>query len=498
MEENRQNSWDVPRTEPVRLPATRRELIYGAALLLLAAVAANGVITGGYNLAFSLGGLACMGCSVMYLRSRGARFSGYSTALLALAAVLALGLTRAEDLLVELASMLLLLFSVNLSLCLATGRNRRNPEAFASLADGFRALFTYGFGNLGPAVRGLKAAARTGSRAGKNTGAVLVGLLISVPLVLVLVAVLASADAAFDGLLASLPALDFGEPIASALLGTLAAWLLYSRTVGLSCREMPGQPGRQRKTVNSLTVGTVLLAVDGVYLVYLLSQLAYLTGGVSGILPEGYTMAAYARRGFFEMACLCGVNLMIIGIADCLTRQEMKMPLFPRLLCLFLGCVTVFLAVTASMKMLMYIDRYGLTRLRVLTEVVTLFIGITTVLLCVRLFVPKLPFMKTVVLVAMVLCAAVLWADVDTVVARYNVEAYLAGRLAHVDTEHLNGLGQGAVPALVRLAESGKGSAAERASTVLRAFQGGMPPLRGWNWAAMAAARALEAFFAVK
>ena len=52
--------------------------------------------------------------------------------------------------------------------------------------------------------------------------------------------------------------------------------------------------------------------------------------------------------------------------------------------------------------------------------------------------------------------AAVLWADVDTQVAKYNVDHYLSGDLATVDMEHLTSLGPGAVPYLEKLANSDK------------------------------------------
>ena len=75
----------------------------------------------------------------------------------------------------------------------------------------------------------------------------------------------------------------------------------------------------------------------------------------------------------------------------------------------------------------------GLTRLRLLTEVIMVFLAITTVLVAVWLFVPKMPYMKVVLLTALIIGAVVLWADVDTVVARYNVQAYQTKKLETVD-----------------------------------------------------------------
>ena len=127
-------------------------------------------------------------------------------------------------------------------------------------------------------------------------------------------------------------------------------------------------------------------------------------------------------------------------------------PVFTRILCLFIGLVTLFFVTAASAKMILYIESYGLTRLRVLTQVIMVFLGIVTLLVSLWLFVPKLPYMKAVLITALVIGAAVSWADVDTQVAKYNVNAYLSGKTETVDVDYLNSLGDGAVPYLAKLA----------------------------------------------
>jgi len=236
----------------------------------------------------------------------------------------------------------------------------------------------------------------------------------------------------------------------------------------------------------------VLCAIGFVYCVYLFSQLAYFSGGLSGILPEEFTLAQYARRGFFEMAWLCAINLGLIALGTGLCRKT-PTPKSTRFLCLFLGAVTEFLVITASAKMFLYIESYGLTRLRVLTQVVMLFLALTTALVCIHLFVPKLSYMKTVVLSGLILGALVLWLDVDTVVARYNVDAYLSGQMETVDVAHLGSLNDGAVAHIVRLAENAADpQTAQMAQDLLdHRYRDIAEDFRGWNYADHAAARHL-------
>ena len=135
--------------------------------------------------------------------------------------------------------------------------------------------------------------------------------------------------------------------------------------------------------------------------------------------------------------------------------------------------------------MFLYIESYGLTRLRVLTQVVLLFLALVTGLVAVRLFVPKLPYMKTVVLAGLLLGALVSWVDVDTFVAKYNVDAYLAGDLETVDVSHLSVLGDGAVPHIYRLAQEApdKAIAHQADAALARSWTQAPEDFRGWNYA---------------
>ena len=82
------------------------------------------------------------------------------------------------------------------------------------------------------------------------------------------------------------------------------------------------------------------------------------------------------------MTCLAGINLVLMTFGVGKVRRENGTPGSTRVLCLFLGLVTEFLAASSAAKMVMYIGSYGLTRLRVLTMVIMVFLGITTALIC--------------------------------------------------------------------------------------------------------------------
>ena len=496
--ENKPWNDDYPSYEgfPPAVPfeTGKRELIFGLLTLLSAMALCNFGIYGGLNLGFVLAALACGGCCFFYLIAAGKRPSAYSCGLMLLSLVILLGFARSNDSFVKGVMVCFLFVSIQLALCLTAGQNRFSPGSVGSLTEPFRVLFSLSLGRLSQSISGLKDAFRRSGNAGQKGGAFLVGILICVPVLGVMIPLLVSADAAFDGLMALLPDFDGKELFVTLALGTFLGMVLYSRGVALQHSEKPEAAARKGKGIHPITVNTVLTGVCVLYGVYLLSQLAYLSGGLSGILPEGFTLAEYARRGFFEMAALCGINLTVMVLSLGLVRKETAAPVATKLLCLFLGLVSLFLVTTASAKMFLYIDGYGLTRLRVLTQIIMLFMALCTLVICVWLFVPRLQYMKAILLIALALGAGTLWMDVNTVVATYNVSAYLDGRLEHPDTNYLVQLDEAAIPQLARLSREAPDDVVRReADRLLGVIQADMAEdFRGWNYVNQIAASYLS------
>lgn len=481
-----------PESRKTALPAGKGELLLGALSVVFSLLLCNSLLFAGANLGFAAGLVGIMASSRLYLRCRGHRSDRYSASLFALCVMIAAAFPRTDDVSLKILMIYLLLVVPGMALCQTAGKNRRDPGGFLSLLDGPGAFFGFGFGKMSDSGRGLREAFRSTGSVGKNGGAVALGLLIAVPLLAVMIPLLMLADAAFEGLLDLLPDLELDEAFTTAILGIPLAFVLYTRTAALHHAPKKEKTAVSRKGLQVLTVNTVLIAVSVLYGVYLMSQLAYFAGGFSGILPDGYTLAQYARRGFFEMAWLCAINLCVISASVGLILE--KTPVSTRVICLFLGMITLFLVAAASAKMFLYIGAYGLTRLRVLTEVFMLWLALTTVFVCVWLFHPKMPYMKPVLLAGLLLCAGLMWADVDAQIARYNVRAYQAGRLETVDMRHLAGLSAGAVPYIEELVSDPDPQIRETARDILVHYDLPDDSLRGWNSSVSRAREILEEY----
>lgn len=491
----------IPKPEPEIPPeppkpdytAHGRELFFAAAMAVISILMTNFVLYGGFHLAFALTAAASIGCSWLYLRKSGRSFGWYEKALLILSLFIAGGFGRSDDSFVKFVMLLFLFTAVNLAFGIAAGQNRRDPNGAASLLDAPRVFYRLGVGSLGRTNRGIVAGFKQGGESTRRIGAVGTGLLVSVPILMVMIFLLMKADAAFEGLMDLLPEVELHEYIQSAFWGLCLTWILYSRAVALIRRPKEERAVKTFAGLNPLTVNTVLIMVCLMYTVYLFSQLAYLSGGLSGILPEEYTLAEYARRGFFEMAWLCAINLGLICGILWLIRCDGKLPLLTRIAGTFIGGITIFFVITASAKMFLYIGSYGLTRLRVLTEVIMLWLAITTVLITIRLFV-RIPYMKAVVLTAMVLGALVFWVDVNSFVAGYNMRAYRSGALETIDVSHMGQLGAPGAEYLVELTEDKDPLVAEMARDLLLRKNFEIEDFRDWNYDSARAANILSEF----
>lgn len=434
------------------LSAGKKELWLAGILLAAALFFADCFLFAGLNLGFAIGAIALIVTGIVYLRLSGGKFTGYCAALLILSLVLAGAFVRSDDALIKFALAVCIFLAVPLGLTILAGKTRRKLNSLASLLDSFHTGFFLGFDRIADALTGL---VRAGKGRGGKWKAFLLGLAVAVPTIALLLPLLMRADAAFEGFLKLLPQINWLEPFAAIFMALLIAPVIYTVCVALSQKEKPQAAGEHRGRIPTLTVHTVLGAVVAMYGVYLLSQLAYVFTDLRGVLPEEYTLAEYARRGFFEMILLSFLTLsMMTGATALVRRKDGKAPLATRILCLFLGLMTLFFVVSSGAKMMLYIDSYGLTRLRVLTQIVGIFLGLADIFLMVWLIAPKFPCVKSIFLTALILCSIVAWADVDTVVAKYNVYAYQTGILETVDVSHLASLSSGALPYLNELTDS--------------------------------------------
>ena len=280
---------------------------------------------------------------------------------------------------------------------------------------------------------------------------VLLGLgLALVPLVLVVN--LLQYDVAFESLLRrvfteDLPTLIFWR-LLYLMLAVAAATLLMSAMRGSEEHRLSRVLDRERWNVFSIRRRFLPLTVSGAMLIPLLllyglfffSQWPVYTAAFTGVLPQGWTYADYAREGFFQLCAVCAINAVLYLFVSLFTKMG-KGQGFRRALLTALCLCSLILAATAFSKMVLYIKTYGL-----------LLTG-AFLLALIGTYWRKMNMTRALLLLFTALFGFLCLWDTNAMIAGYNVRAYEQGRLDSVDTSVFWDLGDSAVPAAARLAD---------------------------------------------
>ena len=344
-----------------------------------------------------------------------------------------------------------------------------------------------------------------GDRATRSRGAAVVrGLLLALPVLIVLVALLAAADMIFHDLVENLLAwLDIEwirEAIGrSVVIGLSALLSLGALVTALRDREPRELMGEDKPLLNPflgfIETAVVLGAVDLVFAVFVAIQLRYLFGGEANITAAGYTYSEYARRGFGELVWAAFLSLGLVLAVAHLGRREASRErrTFNGLGAGLLAMLGVTLA-SALMRLLLYENAYGFTRLRTYTHVFIFWLAALLVVFAVLLFRERLRVLAPASVVAGFGFVATLGLiNVDGFIASSNVARLQAS--GELDVLYLAQLTGDALPTLAgSLTEASPPEllaylACQRA---MRAEQQTDPDWQTWNWGRVQAATALD------
>lgn len=287
---------------------------------------------------------------------------------------------------------------------------------------------------------------------------VLIGILICIPVSFVVIQLLCSADIVFHNLLDLLFAKIFSNIYISILKFFLAIpiWCyLFGLFYGnFRNRTFHGISNRQIETIRTgmrkmpkATAYTILTMLNLIYILFFVSQSAYLFSGFSNLLPMGFTYAQYAREGFFQLCAIAFINFMITWLSFIIIEKKDKNPKTLTIEIMLLSCFTLLFIATALSKMVMYINFYGLTRLRIYTAwfMIVLFL---LFLLIMAKSIFKFHISKAAFLIFCVSFFVLCFSNIDGMIAKYNITRFEKGTLSTFDAADYKNLSAGAVPYL--------------------------------------------------
>lgn len=189
---------------------------------------------------------------------------------------------------------------------------------------------------------------------------VLMGIVITIPVFIVVFALLASADIVFNDMANNLlKDVDFADAylITLTIVSTfLATYCILAYLCKKTIKEEV-EDARKGEPLIAIPVVTILsllyIVFSGIQIVYLFMRRMQ--------LPAGYTYAQYAREGFFQLLAVSVINLVIvlIGLYYFKSSKVLKVMLTIMSLCTFV------MIASSAMRMMIYIQYYYLTFLRI-------------------------------------------------------------------------------------------------------------------------------------
>ncbi|MFJ7047249.1 DUF4153 domain-containing protein [Streptomyces sp. NPDC101112] len=288
-----------------------------------------------------------------------------------------------------------------------------------------------------------------------KVGPALRSLAVAAGLLLVFGVLFAQADAAFADLLGALvPDVSTEDGpwrvllLMLGLVGTLAA----ARTAAAPTRwdrvQVPAARARGRVEWALPLVGLIVL-----FAAFNAVQLAVLFGGYDAVLAEtGLTYAQYARQGFWQLLTATLLTLAVIVVAlRWAPRTRSSDRTLVRAVLGTLCALALVVVASAVRRMDMYVEAYGLTRLRISVVAMELWLGLVIVLIMAAGVWGARLLPRAVAVSALAGVLAFGFVSPDELIAERNVERYeTTGRF---DLEYARGLSADAVPVLDRLEE---------------------------------------------
>ena len=344
--------------------------------------------------------------------------------------------------------------------------------------------------------------------------AIAIGLLVATPLLLVFGSLFVSADAGFaslvNGLQVDIPTLA-GHVILTTVIGGLSAGALRGAMMG-----KPDTAGLGERTASPelrfTSAVTALGALDLLFLVFVTLQLRYLFGGAAVIVETTrLTISEYARRGFFELVTAAALVLPVLLLADWATLVEgsRERRIFRMLAGLLVALVGVML-VSALQRMLLYVNTFGLTELRLYSTAFMVWLGGVFVWFTLTVLTDGRPrFAFGALVQALVVLGALHVANPDALIARVNLTMRGPVRMhdfspgrgdrpyvtnPEIDADYIaRRLSADAVPVLLEDFWRVPDKAAV-AHTLLERWDADMPgDWRSWNWSEWQARRLVAA-----
>lgn len=315
--------------------------------------------------------------------------------------------------------------------------------------------------NIGKPFKILKASIKIGRAVQIEEGKkqILIGILVSLPLLVVIIMLLSSADMVFGYYFANLTEIfnniNIEEFVPHTVMILFVAFYLFGYVWGIKNEGKVIKRGLDIPAVSweAVTIITVLVVLNILYLIFTIIQFSYLYGGDNIALPADFGYAEYARKGFFELATVTFINFIIVlSCLKYIKKANKRLLKIANFLLTVLVAFTLNMLFSANFKLTLYEAAFGYTFLRVSVHLFMLLLFILCLVVAAGIWYRKIPIVKSIIVITIIMYTIINYLNIDGFIAKKNIERY--NETGKLDAYYLTSLSSEAVPYLIELRDN--------------------------------------------
>ena len=258
----------------------------------------------------------------------------------------------------------------------------------------------------------------------KNAGSVLWGILAAVLMLIIVLPLLMMSDEIFSSFFSFLnPFHLFLEVDFSNIIGIIFTFLvgmaaLYAFFAGLFKMNLGGKDERKPGKSNYVTGITFTGIMAAVYVLYSGIQILFLFLRLDSGLPEGVTYSQYAHQGFWQLLFVSLINFVTVLICVKIFEDNKML----KILLTVISVCTCIMILSAAYRMILYVNEYNLSFLRVL---VLWFLAVLMIIFCgviYSIFSRDFRLFRYITAVVSVCYILFSFSHPDALIAGYNIQ----------------------------------------------------------------------------
>lgn len=267
-----------------------------------------------------------------------------------------------------------------------------------------------------------------------TTRYIIIGILAGLPILFITTLLLASADRIFSDLIVNLFHFEdvfdlffkkLPENIVLLPCGFIIYTLLLYLVLASLCKAGFKTEIKKPAQFGTAIAVTIFVMIDIVYVLFSGIQFLFLFAG----LPAQYDYAQYARQGFFELLFVALINFFLVLFCNKHFAKNTALKVTMTVTCF----CTFVMIVSSAYRMLMYVDAYHLTFLRVFVLWFLCMLSLFMIGSTISIYKESWNSFRYCLFVLTCFYTVFALSNVDTHIARYNVKQFEQDLLAYTN-----------------------------------------------------------------